>query len=65
MPKGHKGASYRLNGNEFQQALGDGKGQRSLAWYRPWCHKELDMTEQLDNLFSIKPAMPKRVLVKE
>ena len=27
--------------------------------------EESDMTEQLDNLFSIKPAVPKRVLVKE
>ena len=23
-------------------------GQRSLAGYRPWGHKELDMTEQLN-----------------
>ena len=22
-------------------------GQRSLASYSPWCHKELDMTKQL------------------
>ena len=26
---------------------GKSHGQRSLAGYRPWGHKELDMTEQL------------------
>ena len=26
---------------------GDSNGQRSLAGYSPWGHKELDMTEQL------------------
>ena len=30
---------------EFEQALGDGKGQGSLAGYHLWGHKELDMTE--------------------
>ena len=29
-----------LDGNEFQQALGDGKGQESLVCCSPWCHKE-------------------------
>ena len=24
---------------------GESRGQRSLAGYSPWCHKELDMTE--------------------
>ena len=36
---------HRLNGHEFKQALGDGEGQRSLAYCSPWSHKELDMTE--------------------
>ena len=32
----------------FEQALGDGEGQRSLACCSPWGHKESDMTEQLN-----------------
>ena len=39
---------HRLNGHEFEQALGDGEGQRGLACCSPWGHKELDMTEQLN-----------------
>ena len=38
-----------LKGYEFGQALGDSKGQGSLACYSPWDSKELDMTEQLNN----------------
>ena len=33
-----------LNGNEFEQTLGDGEGQGSLACYGPWGHKEPDTT---------------------
>ena len=40
---------YRLDGNEFEQALGIGDGQGSLAWCSPWGCKELDMTERLNN----------------
>ena len=29
------------NGNEFEQALGDGEGQGSLACYSSWGCKEL------------------------
>ena len=36
---------YRLNGHEFEQALGDGEGQGSLVCCSPWGHKESDMTE--------------------
>ena len=32
----------------FEQTLGDGEGQGSLACYSPWGHKESDMTEQLN-----------------
>ena len=39
---------HRLDRHEFEQALGVGDGQGSLAFYRPWGHKELDMTEQLN-----------------
>ena len=41
------GWHHWLNGHEFEQALGVGDGQGSLACYSPWGHKELDMTEQL------------------
>ena len=38
------------NGNPLQHlAPGKSHGQRSLAGYIPWGHKELDKTEQLNN----------------
>ena len=42
------GWHQRLNGYEFVQAPGVGDGQRSLACYSPWGHKESDMTERLN-----------------
>ena len=39
----------RLNGHEFDQALGDGEGQGGLECCSPWGHKESDTTEQLNN----------------
>ena len=42
------GWHHRLNGHEFEQILGDGKGQGSLEFCSPWGHKELDTTEQLN-----------------
>ena len=39
---------HRFNGHEFEQTPGDGEGQRSLAYYSPWGHKEFDMTEWLN-----------------
>ena len=53
------GWHHRLNGHEFEQALGVGDGQRTLACFSPWGHKELDMTEQLnwteqgDNVYQV------------
>ena len=41
------GWHYRLNGHEFEQALGDGEGQGSLACCCRWGHKESDSTERL------------------
>ena len=35
---------HRPDGREFEQALGVGDGQESLACCSPWGHKELDMT---------------------
>ena len=43
------GWHHRLNGHEFEQALKDSGGQRSLACYSPWGHKESDMTWRLNN----------------
>ena len=37
---------HRLDGHEFEQALGVGDGQGGLACCGSWGHKELDMTEQ-------------------
>ena len=35
---------HHLNRNEFEQTLGDGEGQESLACCSPWGHKESDTT---------------------
>ena len=48
------GWHHRFNGHEFQQTLGVGDGQGSLACCSPWGHNELDTTEQL-NWLIIKP----------
>ena len=48
------GWHHRLNGYEFEQALGDGEGQGSLACCSPLSHKESDMTEQLTLLTLIE-----------
>ena len=39
---------HQLDGHEFEQALGVGDGQGSLACCSLWGHKELDMTERLN-----------------
>ena len=38
------GWQHQLNEHEFEQALGDGEGQGSLACCSPWGRKELDTT---------------------
>ena len=45
---------YWLYGHEFEQAPVDDEGQKSLAFCSPCGHKELDMTEQLENKYVIK-----------
>ena len=40
---------HQLNGRKFEQALGDGEGQRRLAVLQSMGHKELDRTERLNN----------------
>ena len=44
------GWHHKLNGHEFEQTPGDGEGKGSLVCCSPWVHKELDMTEQLNNI---------------
>ena len=39
------GWHHRLNGHEFEQALGNGEGQGSLACCSPWDLKESDTSE--------------------
>ena len=43
------GRHHRLNGHEFEQALGDDEGQGRLACCSPWGRKESDTTEWLNN----------------
>ena len=43
------GWHHRLDGHEFEQVPGDGKGQGSLACHSPWGRKESDTTEPLNN----------------
>ena len=42
------GWHHWLNGHEFEQALGVGNGQGSLACCSPWGHKDSDLAEQLN-----------------
>ena len=42
------GRHHQLEGHEFEQVLGVGDGQGSMACCSPWGHKDSDMTEQLN-----------------
>ena len=42
------GWHHRLTGHEFEQAMGVGDRQGSLACCSPWGHKELGMTDRLN-----------------
>ena len=57
------GWHHRFNGHEFEQALGDGEGQGSLACCSPWGHKESDMTEQLNNNDMLYPFEKKKIFI--
>ena len=46
---GMVGWHHRFNGYEFEQTPRGGEGQGSLACCSLWGHKELDMTERLNN----------------
>ena len=50
------GWHHQLNGHEFEQALGDSEGQRSLVCWSSWGHKELDTTEWLNHNNIIHPG---------
>ena len=39
---------HQINGHEFDQTPGDGKGQGSLVCCSPWGPKESDTTEGLN-----------------
>ena len=43
------GCHHQLNGHEFEQTLRDSEGQGSLACCCSWGHKQVDVTEQLNN----------------
>ena len=51
------GWNQRLNEHEFEQTLGDNGGQRSLADYSPWGHKESDMTERVNNNYILTKSL--------
>ena len=43
------GWHHQHNRHEYEQALGDSEGQRSLACHSPWGHKELDTNLVTEN----------------
>ena len=51
------GWHHQLDGHEFEQTLGDGKGQGSLVCCSPWGRKESDITEQLNNNSQVPMAI--------
>ena len=52
------GWHHQVNGHEFEQALGDGEGQGSLASSSPQVCKESDMTEQLSTAHFVGEREP-------
>ena len=44
------GWDHQLNGQKLEETPGDGEGQGNLACCNSWGNKELDMTEQLNNI---------------
>ena len=39
------GWHHQLNGHEFEQTLGDGEGQGTLAYCSPWGCKETQLSD--------------------
>ena len=59
------GWPHRLIGCEFKQALGDRKGQRSLAICRPWGCKVSGMIQQLNNNIGVQETNKTHALFNE
>ena len=55
---------HRLDGLEFEQALGVGDGQGSLGCCSPWGHKESYTTEQLNNHSCFTLLLPVSVVLQ-
>ena len=47
---------HRVSGHEFEQTPGDSEGQGSLACCSPSGHKELNITEYLNNKLPTFPC---------
>ena len=47
------GWHHQFSEHEFEQALGNGEGQGSLACCSPWGYKQLNTTKQLNNNYFI------------
>ena len=54
------GWHHQFNGHEFEQTLGDGDGQGSLACCGSWCQKESDTTETLNKINKVTMGMEKQ-----
>ena len=50
------GWHHQLVRHKFEEALGVRDEQGSLVCCSPWCHKEMDMTEQLNGTESFLRA---------
>ena len=59
------GWHHRLNGHEFEQALGVGDGQGGLAFCGSWRLKELDMTERLHFSWKKSYDQPRQHIKKQ
>ena len=57
------GWNTRLNGHNFEQALGDGEGQGSLVFCSPWGCKESDMTSGWATTIYRVPSIVNDVLI--
>ena len=47
------GWHHQFSEHEFEQALGNGEGQGSLACCSPWGYKQSNTTKQLNNNYFI------------
>ena len=59
------GWHHWFNGHEFEQALGDGEGEGSLACCSPWGHRELDMTEWMNSSNNFEKVNFHRIALKK